>query len=77
MDIEFRLRSQLRTVEDILLCGENLEIGSDSDISDASQISNTVFKHLKHFCNVVETAKLSGLRMDRSSFEPEKDVRNY
>jgi hypothetical protein len=28
----------MKTVEDILLSGENLEIGSDSDISDASQI---------------------------------------
>jgi hypothetical protein len=28
----------MRTAEDILLCGENLELGSDSDISDASQI---------------------------------------
>jgi hypothetical protein len=34
------MRAQLKTVEDILLSGENLEIGSDSDISDASQISN-------------------------------------
>ncbi len=33
----------MKTVEDILLSGENLEIGSDSDISDASQIRNFNF----------------------------------
>jgi hypothetical protein len=49
------MRAQLKTVEDILLTGENLEIGSDSDISDASQIrtvkvyqSNLKFADTKH-----------------------------
>jgi len=36
---KIRLRSQLVTVEDILLSGDVLDIGSDSDISDGSQIS--------------------------------------
>ena len=36
----------MKTVEDILLCGDNLEIGSDSDISDASQISPAHYPYL-------------------------------
>jgi len=42
-----RMRAQLKTVEDILLSGENLEIGSDSDISDASQIRTVKVYHFE------------------------------
>ena len=52
----FRMRAQLKTVEDILLSGENLEIGSDSDISDASQISNEQIIALRVLHTILDIA---------------------
>ena len=37
-DHTFRIRSNLKTVDDIWIYGEDIEFGSDSDISDASEI---------------------------------------
>ena len=61
----FRLRAQLRTVEDILLSGEDLEIGSDSDISDASQISQTNQNSPSDGKNKIHCAPLNSIMVDR------------
>ena len=36
--IQIRIRSSLKTVDHIWMYGEDIEFGSDSDISDASEI---------------------------------------
>ena len=36
-----RIKAKMKTVRQIMIEGEDVEIGSDSDVSDTSQISTT------------------------------------
>ena len=41
-----RIKAKMRTVEQIMIEGDDVEIGSDSDVSDTSQISCFSYKTL-------------------------------